>query len=312
MRVFFCAALVIAATLSPVFGRTRVSREGRAAAHHAERQKRLERIRVDSAGNIAGTFSTPSTTWPLPSNMTAVGTDCSGIAANFHIATAGFSDDVITAAVMRYEQIFYAFGPNTGAPPTPPANTLSLLTVTVRTPDDRLRFGIDESYTLTVNGSSASIVANTVFGALWGLETMSQLIHRVITTDNNGAINASFYQVCGVNVSDAPRFVYRGEGIRSLALSLSSAATSARALRAPFRLLSALPYALDTCAASPAVRAAFAVNVRSAPRSPLAILIQLSELSPALVHRFSGRAPYRLTARHFSALFASDGHQAGD
>jgi hexosaminidase len=83
--------------------------------------------------------------------------------------------------------------------------------VDVLTSDDELRFGVDESYNLTVAGASATISANTVFGALWGLETLSQLIHRVWSTGSSGAVNASYYQVCEAAIQDAPRFPYRGE-----------------------------------------------------------------------------------------------------
>jgi len=116
---------------------------------------------------------------------------------------------------MHFRQIFVVYGPNTAAPPTPPSATISAINVDVLTSDDELRFGVDESYNLTVSGASATISANTVFGALWGLETLSQLIHRVWSTGPSGAVNASYYQVCEATIQDAPRFPYRGESAKA-------------------------------------------------------------------------------------------------
>ena len=41
-----------------------------------------------------------------------------------------------------------------------------------------LQLGVDESYTITIpsDGSAITIIATTVYGAYWALETLSQLI----------------------------------------------------------------------------------------------------------------------------------------
>jgi hexosaminidase len=81
----------------------------------------------------------------------------------------------------------------------------------VATEDAELRFGIDESYAINVSVSAASVTlsAQTVFGGVWALETLSQLVHRVWTTDADGALSGSYYRVCSALVSDAPRFPFR-------------------------------------------------------------------------------------------------------
>ena len=58
----------------------------------------------------------------------------------------------------------------------------------------------DESYSLDVTDKQASLKANTVVGALRGLETFLQLIEG----DQNG------YFVPSVNIQDKPRFAWRG------------------------------------------------------------------------------------------------------
>ena len=91
---------------------------------------------------------------------------------------------------------------------------LHAVSINVTTADAELRFGIDESYSLTVvvgddGSASAAISAPTAFGGLWALETLAQLTHRVWTTDENGRLNNSYYRVCAATVVDAPRFPFR-------------------------------------------------------------------------------------------------------
>jgi len=84
--------------------------------------------------------------------------------------------------------------------------TISQLTVTVKNINVPLQLGADESYTLDIpaDGSSATLSANTVYGAYHGLETFSQLVVF--------SFNMHSYQVSGapVHVVDTPRFTHRG------------------------------------------------------------------------------------------------------
>lgn len=59
----------------------------------------------------------------------------------------------------------------------------------------------DESYSLSVTSNTATINAKTVFGALRGLETFSQLV-----SDNA----SGSFTVTTATVSDSPRFPWRG------------------------------------------------------------------------------------------------------
>ena len=68
---------------------------------------------------------------------------------------------------------------------------------------ETLVFGVDESYRLQVRGGVATLDAATVFGALRGLETFTQL------AINPGAANPLSVPVA-CSIKDAPRFAYRG------------------------------------------------------------------------------------------------------
>lgn len=60
--------------------------------------------------------------------------------------------------------------------------------------------GIDESYALTVTTTGIMLHAETVQGAMHGLETLSQLVQQ-----NNGS-----WGIPAVTIQDAPRFIWRG------------------------------------------------------------------------------------------------------
>jgi hexosaminidase len=150
------------------------------------------------------------------------------------VASGGsFTNDVLESGRARYAAMINgANGPTTVTPPG--MASLAALTVTVASgADAALRFGVDESYVLNVSAAGATLAAPTVWGALRGLETMSQLARHAWTTNDAGAVNASFNEICAVTIVDAPRFP-----VRALMLDTSrhvrvflEAAAAARALR---------------------------------------------------------------------------------
>ena len=126
-------------------------------------------------------------------------------------AAGSFEDDVTAALAARYKaQLFSAGTSGLSRPTGAPFRTATSVVLNVTTRDDRLRFGIDEAYSLAVSRAGIAVAAPTVFGAGWALETLSTLVHRVWTTLEDGAPGPSWYQVCDAEVEDAPRFPYRG------------------------------------------------------------------------------------------------------
>ncbi|KAF3796812.1 Beta-hexosaminidase 1 [Nymphaea thermarum] len=88
---------------------------------------------------------------------------------------------------------------------------VSKLTIVVNSGDDNLKLGTDESYALYVSkgdGQSilqgATLEANTVYGALRGLETFSQLCTFNFLTKDVEIYRAPWH------IQDEPRFPYRG------------------------------------------------------------------------------------------------------
>ena len=127
---------------------------------------------------------------------------------NFSFTAIGFNDDVLLSALARYRAITFMYGSGTPVPQGPSGSFVSALLVNVTTSDDVLREDTDESYSLHVegnngDGSPASVLtAATVFGALRGLETFSQVMQYNLT--------GKTYQIKSTDIWDAPRFPFRG------------------------------------------------------------------------------------------------------
>lgn len=136
---------------------------------------------------------------------------CFALPAAFAVVASNASakSDVLSAALARYTAIINTQVARTTRVPADRAQ-LAMLSVTVASEDSTLRFGVEEGYTLNVTASGATLVADTVWGALRGLETASQLARHVWTTNAAGSLNASFNEMCATLVIDAPRFPVRG------------------------------------------------------------------------------------------------------
>eukprot|EP00756_Hemistasia_phaeocysticola_P002304 Hpha_TRINITY_DN115_c0_g1::TRINITY_DN115_c0_g1_i1::g.82275::m.82275/K12373/HEXA_B; hexosaminidase len=83
--------------------------------------------------------------------------------------------------------------------------SLEQLQVKVDSANETLFLGVDESYSLHVTSDVALLQAPTVYGALRGLETFSQLTIRSVGDDSTVLINST-----AVTIHDGPRFPWRG------------------------------------------------------------------------------------------------------
>jgi len=148
------------------------------------------------------------TSYLISNGCHASGAVCHVLPPSFAITAGGATNEVLQGAMARYTtMINTAYAPTTTAPPG--ATQLLGLRVVVASASVPLAFGMDESYNLTITSAGATLSAATVWGALRGLETFSQLARHTWTTNAAGAVNASFNEVCEVAVFDAPRFPMR-------------------------------------------------------------------------------------------------------
>ncbi|XP_044975043.1 beta-hexosaminidase 3-like [Hordeum vulgare subsp. vulgare] len=147
--------------------------------------------------------------WPMPASVSR-GARTLYVARDLKLTTAGtgYKDGkaILADAFRRMVaaiQLDHAInGSYDGLP------VLAGVNVAVRSPDDELKFGVDESYRLTVPSTGsplyARIEAQTVYGALHALETFSQLCYFDFILSVTGLHWAPW------TIVDKPRFPYRG------------------------------------------------------------------------------------------------------
>ncbi|EDO29079.1 predicted protein [Nematostella vectensis] len=96
--------------------------------------------------------------------------------SEFRIEVLCKNSDVLQAAVIRYQKLTF---PDEFVPCyNPNLPKIQRLEVTVKEDYEPLKIDNNEAYTLTVTAPQSSIYAYTVWGALRGLETFSQIVHQ--------------------------------------------------------------------------------------------------------------------------------------
>jgi hexosaminidase len=119
----------------------------------------------------------------------------------FTVSSDGYTDGRLQAAVLRLQQrlegrtgIVLPLG-------IAPTGKSAVLRVGVKDGGAAYpKLGDDESYALVIDSAGATLSANTVWGAMHGMETMLQLV----SGDRDG------YYFPFVNIQDKPRFPWRG------------------------------------------------------------------------------------------------------
>ncbi|OWF43172.1 Beta-hexosaminidase subunit beta [Mizuhopecten yessoensis] len=152
--------------------------------------------------------------WPLPQIYTPSSETFSLNYLSFDFPVTGATCDTLTAAIRRYEQIIFGdaeldtrlkffpgfdrFSSADGS-----VNSLSVhVQEACDTADNKYpALESNEAYNLTVASPTSQLVAKTVWGALRGLETFSQLIYEGL--DGQFEVNKTV-------IVDFPRFQYRG------------------------------------------------------------------------------------------------------
>ena len=107
------------------------------------------------------------------------------------------NNDILKEAFDRYMDLIF---PDTSLKPRPTVKQLMNIFVKVDNENQELDVDSDESYELTVEFPTATLHAVSVWGALRGLETFSQLVFE----------NQTNYMIHKNKIKDKPRFRYRG------------------------------------------------------------------------------------------------------
>ena len=138
--------------------------------------------------------------FPLPISV-SFGASAQPVATSLAFTVTPASAD-LSAYAARIAYDLFRTTPTTAAP----AGATTQVNVNVADVNVPLQLGVDESYTLAwpADGSAATITANTIYGAMMGLQTLSQAVRY--------DFDAGQFAVQGapLAVSDKPKFAWRG------------------------------------------------------------------------------------------------------
>ena len=141
--------------------------------------------------------------WPQPALVSLLGPSLSLDPTSFAFSTPS-SSLLLARALQRYKALtFLPAAPQWWPPQPAPTAALARLVVTVASDAESLTLSTSELYNLTLPaaGGNGSLSADTVFGALRGLETFSQMV---------GFLGGGSFVVNSAVINDAPRFQHRG------------------------------------------------------------------------------------------------------
>jgi hexosaminidase len=170
----------------------RLTQTSHMATNHVRRTPYAVRVLI--AGLLAQFAAAEPRLMPWPASVTP-GKGAIAIDSSFSIAVSGYSDKRLEAAVGR---ILTRISRQTGTQFIVGKPTLSIECRGAAPENPTL--GEDESYRLDVTPAGATLHADTVTGALRGLETFAQLI----TPGESG------FEVPAIHIEDHPRFPWRG------------------------------------------------------------------------------------------------------
>lgn len=111
----------------------------------------------------------------------------------------GFSSPILKRAIQRYKALVFYKGLALQSPDQS-KSALSAIDIFVISPDESLTLQTFENYTLTISSTKINLVGQSVYAAIRGLETFSQLVNH----------DEGKYYVRQASIVDAPRFPFRG------------------------------------------------------------------------------------------------------
>ncbi len=121
--------------------------------------------------------------------------------SSFAITTSGYTDARLQTAVLRLQQRLEGRTGIVVPLGVTPVGAAAVVTIKVKQGGATYpKLGEDESYGLEIMGDHATLDANTVVGAMHGMETLLQLVSG----------DAGGYYFPAVNIQDKPRFPWRG------------------------------------------------------------------------------------------------------
>lgn len=149
--------------------------------------------------------------WPLPQNWER-GSNTLKVSKRIRFEGKDARHPIVSKAIKRYQDLMFKKEDYPMIPYNwsttdnkPSRSSLNTVVIDTKTADDHLDMDTDESYTLTVPVSGKAVLqAETVYGILHGLETLSQLVQY------NPEHRSYYIPNVPWKISDFPKYKHRG------------------------------------------------------------------------------------------------------
>ena len=133
----------------------------------------------------------------------------------WNVTTTSSNSSVLAGAILRTQKVLFAWGQGSALNASTRDPTLDTVSITVVDADDSaasLQLHMDESYSLVVSAAGGAILmANTTWGALRGLETLTQLVDWCADgADYSGLAGHYQLRYAPWTIIDRPAFSHRG------------------------------------------------------------------------------------------------------
>ncbi|KAJ5074468.1 beta-hexosaminidase subunit a1-related [Anaeramoeba ignava] len=150
-------------------------------------------------------FSQAPLIWPKPQSATYGTKEVIVDPTTFaiHLQGAGSTSQILQEQVQYYLGLLFPFTVVKSKVDNLDSS-INLLVLNVKSDNEDLQLGVDESYNISIYSSAATADANTIYGALRALETFSQLVSYNYTTEQYTIENTP------ITIIDYPRFPWRG------------------------------------------------------------------------------------------------------
>ena len=158
-------------------------------------------------------YSLAGDVWPKPKQITTGAGSVSVLPEHIFFSIQKPANSILIKAVERYTQLFFPFPYEYKNTSEITGKYLTEIHIEISDKSEELNFPVDESYRIEArkldeNKYKLRLTAKTCFGAMYGLETLSQLI------EPREIANSSMYTyaIDGVpfTIEDQPRFAWRG------------------------------------------------------------------------------------------------------
>ena len=153
--------------------------------------------------------------WPVPRSVTLSSNPPMPVSSSFKFELPDGAPPALVDAASRYQSIIRQSGHSDYRVASTGAGSLTTASVSVTSSATQLTFDTDYSYSIDIN-AGAKIQSATIFGAMYGMETLAQLCVNGTLPSVGSIVDSPSYRYRGFMLDTGRRFVPKTDVLNSL------------------------------------------------------------------------------------------------